>query len=564
MPDSTESLHPPASTTLRIGDWTVEHALNQLSAGARTVKLEPKAMAVLLYLAQRHGQVASREALLAAAWPGTVVGDDSLTQVILKLRKALGDERENPTYIQTISKAGYRLIAPVVRSEKIAAAPAYGSAAAHGARKRHVEWLVGAGVIALVLAGAWWMVHQHKPVAAPDRTRLTGTEAQFPAQPTVTVKPFEALGNDPQAGVLAAGMTADLITDLSTLSGLSVIAAVRPATGTPSEAPQARYVVSGSVQRMGERLRLQLNLIDAQSGMQLWSERFDRELAGFFSVQEELGPKILQIVPAKVSEAEMRRVSRRHTRNLEAYEYFQRGQEALRARQKDENEVARDSFRRAIALDATFARAYAGLARTYAADYRQQWTADDTAALDRAFGLAQTAHQMDPDVPETHWVLAYVYMQRREHEQALQHLQTVVRNYPSFADGYALMGTVETHLGRPEHGVALVRTALRLNPEASILYFVTLGRAYLYLGDLEQSRINLERALLRSPLHLEARVHIAALHALAGDKPAALWEAEEIRALQPAFSSSRWLQSYPMTDGAQKTMLARALRQSGL
>lgn len=118
-------------------------------------------------------------------------------------------------------------------------------------------------------------------------------------------------------------------------------------------------------------------------------------LADFFTIEDELGPKILQIVPAKVSEAEMRRIAQRHTRNLEAYEYFQRGQHALQARQKEENETARELFRHAIALDATFARAYAGLARTYAADYRQQWTTDDAAAPDRAFELATTAYQMD-------------------------------------------------------------------------------------------------------------------------------------------------------------------------
>src|SRR3954471_5786755 len=108
MPDSTESPHPPACTSLQIGDWTVAPTLNQLTACGRTVKLEPKSMAVLLHLADRHGQVVAREALLAAAWPGAVVGDDSLTQVILKLRKALGDGRGKPAYIQTISKAGYR------------------------------------------------------------------------------------------------------------------------------------------------------------------------------------------------------------------------------------------------------------------------------------------------------------------------------------------------------------------------------------------------------------------------------------------------------------------------
>ena len=569
MSASTESPRAPWGTTLQIGEWTVEPTLNRLTSEGRDVKLEPKSMAVLLYLARHHGEVASREALLAAVWSGTVVGDDSLTQVVLKLRKALGDVREKPAYIQTISKAGYRLIAPVVKPESIsdAAAAALPAPRLHG--KRSLYWLIGAGMTTLMLAGYWWMEHDRGSVATRDSMRFSNIDAQRASQPTLTVAPFVALGDDPQAALLAAGMTADLATDLSKVSGLSIIAPVRAASGDAGadmrfDPAPARYVVSGSVQRMDERLRVHVYLTDAQTGKQLWSERFDRALAAFFTVQEELGPKILQIIPTKVSETELRRVAQRHTRNLEAYEYFQRGQEALRARQKEDNDVARELFRRAIGLDATFARAYAGLARTYAADYRQHWTTDDDAALDRAFDFARTAYQMDPDNPETDWVLAYVYMQRREHKQAMQHLETVVRNYPSFADGYGLMGAVETHLGHPQRGIALVRTALRLNPEASILYFVTLGRAYFFVGDLEQSRINLEQALLRSPLHFEARVYMAALQALAGDKPAALWEAEEIRALEPAFSSQRWLESYPMTDLAQTRKLGQALQQAGL
>ena len=317
--------------------------------------------------------------------------------------------------------------------------------------------------------------------------------------------------------------------------------------------------MSGSVQRVDERLRLHVHLTDAETGKQLWSERFDRALSDFFAIQEELGPKILQILPAKVSEAELRRVAQRYTRNLEAYEYFQRGQSALLVRQRAENETAREMFRRAIALDAAFARAYAGLALTYAADYRNQWTGDGAAALDRAFEMARTAYQINPDIPETYWVLAFVHVERRQHEQALQYLETAVRLYPSFADGYALMGGVNTYIGRPADTVPLLRTAMRLNPQAGYLYFLMLGRAYLFLGDLEQARVNLEQALSRNPVNLEAHVYMAALHVMAGDKAAAAWEAEEIRALQPGFSSRGWLETYPMTDVAQRTKLVQAL-----
>ena len=570
MPVSTESPIAPGTERLQVGGWAVEPALNQLSATGKTVKLEPKAMAVLVCLADRPGQVVSREALLAAVWSGVVVGDDSLTQVVIKLRKALGDVPEKPAYIQTISKGGYRLVAPVVRSAENSSTPVRTDAESlHTERKRRVPWIAGAGMATLLLAaaGGWWIESERVTGVPPGQASMANIEAARTAQPTITIRPFEALGNDPQAVLLARGITADLVTDLSKVFGLSVIGVplVRSQAGaeTPADATPIRYLVSGSVQRIDERLRLHVHLTDAETGKQLWSERFDRALSGLFAIQEELGPKILQILPAKVSEAELRRMAQRHTRNLEAYETFQRGQFALLVRQKAENETAREMFRRAIALDATFARAYAGLALTYAADFRNQWTGDGAAALDRAFELARTAHQIDPDIPETYWVLAFVHMERRQHEQALQYLETAVRLYPSFADGYALMGGINTYIGRPAESVRLLRTAMRLNPQAGHLYFLNLGRAYLALGDLEQSRVNLEQALARNAVNLEAHVYLAALHLRAGDKAAAAWEAEEIRALQPGFSSRTWLETYPLTDVTQKNMLVQALGKLG-
>jgi DNA-binding winged helix-turn-helix (wHTH) protein/TolB-like protein/Tfp pilus assembly protein PilF len=570
MPVSTELPPAPARTRLKVGDWTVEPALNQVSAPGQTVKLEPRVMSVLVYLAQRPGEVVSRDALLSAVWSGVIVGDDSLTQAVIKLRKALGDTAEKPAYIQTISKRGYRLVAPVVRSEEIPSAPLRPESDSPQAEgKPSTRWVAGAAIAALLLAvgAAWWLGSERTTAQSPREPAMSTTEEARTSQPTLTIKPFEALGDDAQALLLARGLTADLVTDLSKVSGLSIIGG-GPLGGhagaqTPSDAPPVRYLVSGSVQRVDQRLRLHVHLADVKTGKQLWSERFDRPLSGFFAIQDELGPKILQILPAKVSEAELRRVAQRHTGNLQAYEYFQRGQAALLVRQRADNETARDMFRRAIALDAGFARAHAGLALTYAADYRNQWTAGGAAALDRAFALARTAHEIDPDIRETYYVLGFVHMERRQHDQALQYLETAIRLYPSFADGYALMGGIKTYIGRPADAVPLLRTAMRLNPDGGYLYFLNLGRAYMALGNLEQARVNLEHALSRNPVNLETHVYMAALHVTAGDKAAAAWEAEEIRALQPGFSGAGWLTTYPLTDSTQKTKLVQALATLG-
>lgn len=542
---------------LKIGRWTVTPALNQLATDSQAVRLEPKAMAVLVCLAERPGQVVSRETLLSAVWPDVVVTDESLTQVVIKLRKALGDGAENPTYIQTIPKGGYRLIATVTRTSP-------------QTRRPRQAWPMAAGLTAVLLAvaGFAWVGRGSIDPLPAGHSRIAGDETVRAAQPLVSVKLFESLNRDPRAELLARGITVDLITDLSKVPGLSVASDVpesgRAEPDRPAGIPPAQYLVSGSVQLVDKRVRLHVHLVDGKTGKQLWSERFDRTLNNLFAVQEELGPKILQLLPAKISEVELQRVAQRYTRNLGAYELFLRGQRALQVRQRQENETARELFRQAIALDAAFGRAYASLALTYCADYRNQWTPDGGAALDHALDLVQTASDLNPDNPEVYWVLAFVHMERRQHDKALRFLEKAVALYPSYADTYALMGSITTYMGRPAESVPLLRTAQRLNPHASQLYFLNLGRAYLFLGDLEQARANLEQAISRNPANLESHVYMAVLEQLAGDRAAADWKATEIQALQPGFSARSWMETYPMTDRVQRSRILAALGELGL
>ena len=544
-----------------VGAWQVDTALYQLSAAGRVVKIEPKVMAALVTLAARPGQVITREALLAAVWPGLVVGDDSLTQVIIKLRKALGDDTKEPTYIQTIAKGGYRLIAPV---QPHTASPAAVTQAAAGPRSawpmghRRLR-LLAVGVLAIVLLALafWW---QRTAVPGGGATPEMGELLSRAEQPTIMISVFDILGDDPQAALLARGIVADLKTDLSKVSGLAVITT---GAATGDSAPAARYRVSGTVQTAAGQLRLHVALVDTRSGRQLWAERFDRAPKDLFAIQQELAPKILQVLPAKVSESELRRVAERYTRNLQAYEYFQRGQAALLVRQQEDNERAREMFRRAIEMDPSFARAYASLALTYAADYRNQWTSDGRAALERAGWMARTAYDMNPDMPETLWVLAFVQLEHRQHVQALRHLENAVRLSPSYADAYALMGGIHTYIGKSEDTVAYLHRALRFNPDGGYLYYLLLGRAYYFMGDLDPARVNLEQALSRNLENLESHVYMAALHMAAGDRDAASWEAEEIRVLAPGFRVRQWLDTYPMTDGAAKTRLMQALQPLG-
>jgi TolB-like protein/DNA-binding winged helix-turn-helix (wHTH) protein/Tfp pilus assembly protein PilF len=554
-----------------IGDWRLYPSLHEIRRGDEVVRLEPKAAALLVQLAEQAGQMVSREELLARVWPGVVVSDDSLTQVVIKLRKALGDSPRKPRYIQTIPKQGYRLIAPVGAADTTAGPGRPPEVQPPPRVRRFGVPLVAVAVVAAVVALAGWFFLGSQPGVLSARSHsgaaLVG-DTQHATPLTIAVLPFEPLRSGSEQDNLARGLTADLVTDLSRLSGLWVISPpsvfAHEGEERAAEAASARYYVSGSVQRTPDRLEAHVRLVDSDSGRQLWSERFDRPIDDLFDVQAEISRRIVKTLAIKVTQAEHWRLAQRYTRNLEAYELFLRGQGELLVRQERANRNARRMYQRAIELDPAFARAYAGLALSYVADYRNQWGPDGGAALTRASEMARTALEIDPDIPEVYWVLGYIEAQRRHHDKAIEHLETALRLDHSFADAYALMGGINTYVGHPDRTVTLIRKAMRHNPSAGHLYFLLLGRAYFFLGDTEQAMINLREALARNPENLEAHVYLAAAAAAAGDREQAQWEVTEIRALQPDFATTEWLQTYPMTDADQIRRLRAALTPLGL
>ncbi len=563
-----ESVFDAQPAALRVGEWDVAPELNQISRAGECVRLEPKAIELLAFLAQRAGEVVSREELLTALWPGVIVGDNALTQVVAKLRKALGDTARKPTYIEAISKRGYRLISEVERQARAVQQRAPDEAhGLGGSRPPLRRWVVAGSLAALAVAATVWFAQRPadddvssppvRPPSAPQATRL----------PMVIVRPIEAIGEDSEK-LIARGLTSDLVSDLLKVSGLWVVSGDGPAGATLREGEKlsspgaGRYALSGTLQSDGTALRLHVRLVDVDAGRELWSQRFEREVRELFAVQDELARSILEQLPIKVSQAETASLARRYTRNVAAYEHFLHGQAAVLARRREQNDLARKRYWQAIELDPAFSRAYAGLAMTYALAYQLGW--DGEAALSRAVEFAATAEQMSPDMPDAHWVLGFVETQRRRHADAIRHLQRALRLNPSYADAYALMGGIKTYTGQPAEGVSLLRTALRLNPDAGSLYFLLLGRALYFLGDYEQARVNLEQALARNADNVEARVYLALVLGQLGDHEGAAWQADEIRVVEPNFSASRWLATYPMTDKQQKERLAQALLPLGL
>jgi DNA-binding winged helix-turn-helix (wHTH) protein/TolB-like protein/Flp pilus assembly protein TadD len=521
-----------APARVRIGEWWADRTTNQLGRGAETVRVEPKVMEVLMALAARPGEVMSREALLAAVWPGVVVGDEALTQCVIKLRRALADRPRQPAYVETIAKRGYRLIAPVG-----------GQPAPLPAARRQWRWAVAALIAALAVGVSFWQ----------SRARPLEGGAANPVL-SVSVLPFEAVGAGRENDYLARGIGSDLMTDLSRLPGLVLVA--------PSG--DARYAVSGSVQRDAASLRINVRLTDRRTGAQLWTQRFERPFGDLFAIQSDISASVVEQLPRRIGDAERQRLAKRYTFSPEAYDLFLRGQALFLARSTPDNREARALFARAIELDPRFARAYAALAMTYAMDYRYQSSPAASAPLARARALATTAHEIDPGIPEVHWALGFVETQSRHHAEALVHLRKAIALNPSYADAYAFMGGIYTYLGQPGKSIALLRTAQRLNPDGGQLYYLLLGRAYLFEGDVEQALFNLRQAHMRNADNLETRLFLVAALSAKAERGEAQWQAEQIRTLEPGFQARRWLSTYPLTSARHQEKLLLLLAQAGL
>jgi DNA-binding winged helix-turn-helix (wHTH) protein/TolB-like protein/Tfp pilus assembly protein PilF len=531
-----------ATVFLRIGGWRVDPTTNELARGGEVVRIEPKAMEVLVALAERAGQAVTREELLAGVWPGVVVGDEALTQSIIKLRRALGDDPRSPSYIETIAKRGYRLIAPVGRAAPVEPP---------GGRRWRAP-AAGALLVAAVLAAGG--LYAFRSFAPPPPNQAEAFERAL----SLTVMPLESVGPGAEQSYLARGIGSDLMTDLSRLSGLRLI------SPTADAAKAARYRVSGSVQREGASLRINVRLVDSKSGEQLWSQRYERPFGDLFAIQSELSRTLSEQLPGKISDAERARLAKRYTSSLEAYDCFLRAQALFLVRRAEENRAARALYARAIELDPKFARAYAGLAMTHAMEHRYEGPTGAHAGLQRALELAETARQIDDDIAYVHWALGFVHVQARRHRQAMRALERALELNPSYADAYAFMGGIYTYVGEPERSIPLLRTALRLNPDGGYLYYLLLGRAYLFQNDVEQALINLREAVARNPDDVEARVFLTAALVAHHERPAAEWEADQILVRHEGFSLRAWLDSYPMTSARQQEKLAQLVAEAGL
>ena len=553
-PHQTEAASP--SRPFLIADWRVEPDTGRLTRDDQSIKLEPKVMELLVYLAQRPGRVLSREELEGAIWAGTVVGYDALTNAIIKLRKALGDGSRKPRFIETVPKKGYRLIAPVVGPDDASSSSVPEPAIWRWHFSRAVIWA------SVVLAGVaiGWLAFDY-------------FGSRMARIPSIAVLSFANLGDDPKLAYFSDGVREDIITDLSKLSGLRVMAH-NPASSSLDKPPThkgaadtlgTRYVLEGSVRRSGDDIRITAKLIDTRTGSHLWAEGYNRRMRDLFVVQDDITRNIVAALTLTLTEEEKEYVARRDTRSVEAYDLFLQGQARYARNLREENLAARDYFSRALARDGNFTRAHGALALTHTDDLRNGWSHDPSASADAALRHAERAVALDARSAQAHWILGYVHLfVRKDLSAALKMGERAVTLDPNSANAHGFLGMSSVYLGDTRTAIRHAERALLLDPENPARYRTVLGLAHYFAGRYDQALAALEQTLEQDPERLLPQLYLAATLSQMGRQDDARWLADIVRTKHPDYKLQVWVDSQPFANLPQRRKIVDDLRRAGL
>lgn len=552
-----------ADTPIYISDWLVEPSLGRLSRGSQEVRLEPKVMQVLLRLAHEPGEVVTREQIENDVWAGRVVGYDSLATAIIKLRKAFDDNSKDPAIIETVPKRGYRLIAPVAFSDD-----ANNTGIKRSVTDRSLTRFGVAAIVVLVIAVTVIVTSMN------DDKKNDVLAVRMPSghRHSIAVLPLKNLSNDKEQDYFSDGMTADLITDLSKLPQLSVIArnsvfAYRNRdmdVRKVGEELGAKYVVEGSVRKSGERVRISVRLIDASNGYNLWAERFDGRLDDVFALQDRVAAEIVESLEVTLTESERAQLMHKYTSSVEAYDYFLKGWQYFWLLSKEGNLAARESYLKAIGLDSRFARAYANLALTYSYEYLNGWSENTDETLRIANEYASKAFEMDNTLPQVYWALGVTQVYSRDYSRALETAKKAIELNPNYADGYGLLATVLNYAGKPRQALEAITIAMRLNPRYPSIYQLMRGEMYFNSQDYENAINDFRIALDINPEAQEARLWLAAAYVYTGNTDEAGWQIDQVRVLDPELTLARFERVIPLKDPVQRKQLVDGLARAGL
>ena len=378
------------------------------------------------------------------------------------------------------------------------------------------------------------------------------------------------MSGDPEQEYFADGISEDIITDLSKLSQMHVIARnssfvyKRGAVSVPdvARALGVRYVLEGSVRRAAGRVRVTAQLIDATTGGHIWAERFDRDLNDIFAVQDELTKEIVSALRVNLSIDEKKRLVQKRLIDLEAYNLFLRAREQVWLHTKTGNIEARMLLAGATALEPSYAAAYAHIATTHVIDYNIGWGEDPKASLEKGLAIARHAVALDDAEPDAHFATGIAYLWKKDLENASAEAGRCLALKPSSTEGLRLMSHIQIFTGKAAEAIKTIETNMRLDPLYPEVTLYFLAEASFSLGDFDAAVAALKRRLERNPDSPTSYALLASCYGHLGRAAEARAAWEQTLRLDPNFSIERRRQILPFKDPADFERRVEGLRKA--
>ncbi len=521
------------------GDYALDLDRRELRRGSELIPTGPQVFDLLAYLVQNRERVVSKDDLLDAVWSGRIVSESTLTSQINAARKALGDSGEEQRLIRTIARKGFRFVGEV--SEEIPA----GSDLTTSTSRR-----------------------------APGATRPAPT-LPLPDTPSIAVLPFQNLSGDPEQEYFADGVVEDIITALSRMHWLFVIARNSTFTykGRAVDAKQVgrelgvRYIVEGGVRKAANRVRLTAQLVDATTGAHIWAERFDGALQDIFDLQDQMTESVVGAIAPNLEQAEIERARRKPTENLDAYDFFLRGMASFYQRTREANSEALSLFYKAIELDTTFASAYGMAARCYVWRKLNGWMADRVQEVAEGARLARRAVDLAKGdalaVARGGHALALL---TGDLDSGIGIVDRALVLNPNLAVDWYLSGFLRVFRGEPDVAIEHFARGMRLNPLDPETFRMQCGTAFahLFAGRFDEASTWAEKSILDQPTYITAAAVMAASHALAGRMEEARRAAQHLHELDPALRVSDLKDWLPIRRPEDFARWSEGLRKAGL
>jgi adenylate cyclase len=420
-------------------------------------------------------------------------------------------------------------------------------------------------VLLLVVGGLliWRTVSPPVEVASVEKMAFP-----LPDKPSIAVLPFVNMSDDPKQEYFCDGITEEIISALSSVPKLFVIARNSTFTykGKPVKVKQVaeelgvKYVLEGSVRKAGDKIRVTAQLVDALTGHHLWAERYDRNLNDIFAVQDEITKKIITAMQVKLTEGEQVRGAAKGTNNLEAYLKCLQANEYVHRVNPESNALGKQLAEEAIALDPEYAWAYYNLGRAHQLDVWLGTSKSPKQSIGKAIGLMKKAIVLDDTLAEAHGRLGFIYSMIGQYDKGVAEGEKAVALNPNSAMAHVMLGKTLVFDGRWEESIPQYKKAIRLNPIPPNMYLYSLGLSYCWTGQYEEAITWCERAVRQQPNSLYARIMMTVVYSLSGRDEEARAEAAEVLRIQPKFSikKSRYKRK---TDGER---FNGALRKAGL